>query len=815
MLKEKTAVENSSNDSVQTKKQRLIVRVLDAVIDISLFMLFFGLPLFFTGLTFQGISFEKQIYFYFWILLALVVWAIKGVVQGEMKIRKTSLDIIIIVFLLASIVSTIFSVDRWHSFWGYFGDPSRGLANIIAIVIAYYLIASHFEKRKIKWYLGALIVANFISTIWVILVVMKIDFLSQKISQFAPLNLTGSFSGLVVFLSLMLPLLVMAVFKIRQMEKKNILKNFVTTFLLITILLNLFLLLVIYAFISWTGWIAILLGMALFLIYILSEIIKTGNSSWNWLPMAVFVVAIVFLMGGQSINLARITLPAEVSLNYPISWDIAKESLKSNFFLGSGPATYGYDFSLYHPKEFNLSYLYALRFYQGTGAFFETLSTLGAVGTLLLLILIFSYLSLGVYILARDKEKDKIYSLGFFSSSLIFLISLFTVRIDSAVLIIGSLIGIISLAMLLNESGAKEKYLNLSLKASPKFALTFAFIFMVISASVIFLFIFIGKVYSSDIYAGLAGRSQQANIGSVDKMQKAIMLYDKEAKYYSQLAQIYLILANNEALKGDKEKDVVLIQDNLNNSIVAATKAKELSDKDVSVGEVLAQVYENSGFYVKDSFTLAEENYKKALELEPHNPVYFLKLGQIKISQAALKSTASSEKGEDPEKKKLIEEARDLYKKSIDEKNNFDAGYFNLGLAEEALGNIDGAITNLEKAYVLDRSNINYAFNLGRLYQQRGKGDDNKSAEILFKNALSINDKEINTHFYLGLLYEKNGDKNKAIDEYQKVLDLIGDNNQETKDKVQKMIDNVKNGTGNLSQTSSSNVPESSTPAAE
>jgi hypothetical protein len=74
------------------------------VITVSLVALFFGLPLFFTGLTFQGIAFEKQIYFYVWLLIGVVAWVSKGVTTGEMRIRRTPLDIPIALFWLFYVV---------------------------------------------------------------------------------------------------------------------------------------------------------------------------------------------------------------------------------------------------------------------------------------------------------------------------------------------------------------------------------------------------------------------------------------------------------------------------------------------------------------------------------------------------------------------------------------------------------------------------------------------------------------------------------------------------------------------------------------
>src|SRR5687768_10409410 len=58
-------IPQSSNPGIfKSTKTSLIF---DGIISVALVALFFGLPIFFTGVTFQGIAFEKQIYFYFWL----------------------------------------------------------------------------------------------------------------------------------------------------------------------------------------------------------------------------------------------------------------------------------------------------------------------------------------------------------------------------------------------------------------------------------------------------------------------------------------------------------------------------------------------------------------------------------------------------------------------------------------------------------------------------------------------------------------------------------------------------------------------------
>ena len=779
---------------------KFVVKVFDKIIAVSIFMIFFGLPIFFTNLAFQGISFEKQIYFYFWLFLGLVAWTAKGVIIGEMNIKRTALDIPIVLFWIIYLVATILSVDRWHSFWGTFGDPSRGFVSITAFVIAYYLIRSIVDFKKMRWMFGAFISSGFITALWTTLALLGIHFLPAKWEPFAPISLVGSMPGLGILFSMLVPLIVTAAFKIKsEGEISGLLRKSILVFLVVDLAIILFILLALYPFVPWIG---ILVGAGVFLIYILSQLIRPPKSL-TWLPMAVFVIILACLMIGNN-KLARINLPLDVMPNNSLSMEIAKNTLKSKFFFGTGPATYGYSFSLYKPKDFNLNQLYNLRFYQGKGLVFEALSTTGAAGTLAFALVVLSFISVVGYLLTREKERNKVYSLGLSMAALIFIIDMTSSRVESAVLILGVMISILALGCVLEESGSEEKSWRLSLKTSPKYALTLAFIFMVISAGVTFLFVYLGKLYVADVYAGMALRENTiSEQGSITKLIRAVQLYNREGRYFSRVGQEYLYLANTEALKSNEERDVNKISAYLNSAILASVRAKELSPNDVFVVENLAQIYENSVLYVPNSVALAEENYKRALALEPENPLYLIKLGQIRLAYLINQK-------DDAEKKQTIQEAQDLFQQSIDRKINLDLGYYNLSIAQEALENIDGAIDNMGKAASLDRSSVDYLFNLGRLYQTRGKDDDNKMAEAIYKEILKTADNSFNVHFNLGRLYETMKQKDAAVAEYQKVLEIIptDSSNKQVRDQLTKMISNIKAGIQNTPENLGLNTPE-------
>jgi cytochrome c-type biogenesis protein CcmH/NrfG len=768
--------------------KKLIVKILDKAVGLSIFAIFFGLPVFFTGLSFQGIIFEKQLYVYFWLLLGLVSWTAKGVILGEMNIRRTPLDIPIVGFWLVYLLATIFSVDKWHSFWGMFGDPSRGFMSVTALIIAYYMIFSNFNKKRLVLILTAILASGSLLTIWTLLAIRGIKFMPDAVAQYSPLSLVGSMSGLGIMFSCLVPIIAVVILKLAGNEDINkIFKKVIIGFLFAVLILDLLLISVLYNFVPWLG---LFCGVALFLIFILAKIVRP-KISWTWLPMVLFVVIMALKMTGE-INIAKITLPVEVSPNYQVSWDIAAQSLKNKFILGSGPSTYGYDFSKNKPQDFNLNAFYNLRFFQGTGIVLEALPTIGGVGTFFLMIGMLSFLSLELYLLYREKERNKIYSLGIFAATVIIFIDFVSMRVEGTILIFGSFLAILSLATALYESGTEEKYLSLSLKASPKYALALAFLFMVVSAGVAFMFVFLGKIYAADIYAGVADRQIFLNQeDSITKMSKAIKLYGKESKYYGQLGQYYMILANKEAMKNEKERDLQKVTQYLNFSIAASRQSSDLTKNDVNSNEVLAQIYENAGLYAAESLGLAGDAYKRGLELEPHNPSYYLKLGQIKVNLASTKK-------DEQERKQLISEANDLFQKSVDEKANFDSGYYQLSLTQSALGALDKAIESATKAVQINPQNLDYAINLSRLYQARGKDDDIKTAEQIYMAIIAQGDGNISAHFYLGLLYEKEKNKNGAKQEYQKVNSLlIGENVQDTKRQIEKMISNVDKGIEN------------------
>jgi tetratricopeptide (TPR) repeat protein len=107
---------------------------------------------------------------------------------------------------------------------------------------------------------------------------------------------------------------------------------------------------------------------------------------------------------------------------------------------------------------------------------------------------------------------------------------------------------------------------------------------------------------------------------------------------------------------------------------------------------------------------------------------------------------------------------------------------------------------------------------LGVLYQLRDKEGDQDRAEAVFKDILAANEKLIDVRLNLGLLYEAEGKKDAAVAEYLKMLSFLPANveeNKQLREQIQKLIDNVRSGVGNLSNKEASVAPAEVVPQAE
>jgi tetratricopeptide (TPR) repeat protein/O-antigen ligase len=796
VAKSEAMSKNGRTPIPSSKKDGFMIRLLDGLVTASLAAIFFGLPLFFTGRTLQGIAFEKEMYFYFCLLIGAVSFVLRGVMIGEMRIRKTPLDMPIVLFLAAYAASAWTSVDRWHSFWGAFGDPSRGMANVMALTIAYYLIVSHVTPQRTRAFLTAFLASSFLMMAWSLLAVFGVRFLPKAWEAYAPFSLAGSVTALTVLSGGLLPVIVAVIVRVYGDRKRNaVVRRMLLCALSFGMIADGALLLVFSAYVLW---LTVMSGFAFFMLYILAKAVRI-EKRLAWLPTLAIIVLLTFAVI-DPIDIARVAIPIEAAPSTGLSWEVAKKAIKQQPFFGSGPATYGYDFSLYRPREYNdqPQALNALRFQQGSGLYFEVLATLGLIGSLTLTLAILSFVSVGFYMLAQNQEENKMLSLGLWSMSISLLTASLLTTLSGPMMMIGAMVAALAVGVLMRESCSEESYNRLSLQLSPKFALALTFVFFVASAGVAFTFVFVGKMFRADTLAASALTLSSENADGANLMMQARQFMPYESRYAAYAGQLYTEAAVREAEKTQDMSNTERVRQYLETGRALAVSAHAMSPNDVAVQEMLAQREETALAITgprRDSLEAIAREYARASELESHNPLYYVKIGQVK------KALAHAAK--ENEQKTLFGEARDLFQQSVDEKKDFALGYFNLGLAQESLGDIDAAIASLAKsASVSPKSKDadDAKYQIARLLRIRDKGDDTKFAEAFLKElSLAAEDKDANVLVSLGLVYEQMHNKAAAVETYQKALALFGaETATELRKQMQQLIDNVESGKSNL-----------------
>lgn len=745
-------------------------------------ILAFGTPLFFTGLTVQGVIFDRYMFFLLFSLLAFVSWVVGGVYAGSLTLKRTPLDIPIFLFLGAYVISMIFSVDLWHSFVGAFSDPSRGFIVVMTGVLLYYVVVSTQSRQSLYRLTGLFTAGLSFFAVWSALAISGIF---QGVSgAFSFLNVVpvSDFLSLNLLVSVTFPVVLASFLHTVSVHESSPKRTVKTVVWFAVIVAYLYLLAVL--FLAPTL-IALFVGLGIFISYLSGDIVRVSKK-WLWLPIAIFFLVLPgFYFLGQNI-LAKdgIQLSQGVSQGVGLSWEVLKNTLSERFFSGTGPATYGYDFSHYFPESLNKTDAFASRLMYAPNYFFEIIATTGILGGLAFFGLLIFALSVAVYLLTQRREVNSPLSLGLWVGVLVLLIVGFFYGISGAVIFPGVLLAVLAMAVLLNESEARMQSITFSLRSAPQYALASTLLLLVACIGALALFATLGKSYTADIYAGHAfgvqGSDKKQAIGSIEK---AIGLNAREGQYFIFRGRMYFAVANEELAKlkeNPEEKDIQQIQLLVVESWRSIVRGRDLMPGSIFAQEALIQVLEALG--KEDDVINA---YRDAMKIEPKNPIYPTKIAEIRIVTAS----RSQDK-----KEEYFSEAEKLLESALALKQNYGEAWYQKALLWEGRKNLDRALEHAQKATSFSGDMRSYLL-VARLYQLRNGDGDVEKSEDIYKKLLTVNNKEVYAQLGLAGLYEKTGRSDEAIASYTKVRDLLPDGAETARKQLNDIITALKDGT--------------------
>src|SRR3989344_89451 len=123
--------------------------MLNKIISYSFYLLFFLTPLFWSSLNYELFEYNKMILVYGLTVIIVGTWVLKMISEKALILKRTPLDIPLLLFLGANVLSTIFSIDPHTSVWGYYSRSNGGLLSIISYLLLYWAFVSNMSKEKV------------------------------------------------------------------------------------------------------------------------------------------------------------------------------------------------------------------------------------------------------------------------------------------------------------------------------------------------------------------------------------------------------------------------------------------------------------------------------------------------------------------------------------------------------------------------------------------------------------------------------------------------------------------------------------------
>ncbi len=120
--------------------------MIDRILKYLYYFLFLVTPLVMFSQTSELFELNKIIVIYAIAALISFFWVTKMILSKKIILKKTPFDIPIIIFLLSQILATVFSIDRYTSFFGYYGRFNGGLLSTIVYIVLYYGFVSNSQN---------------------------------------------------------------------------------------------------------------------------------------------------------------------------------------------------------------------------------------------------------------------------------------------------------------------------------------------------------------------------------------------------------------------------------------------------------------------------------------------------------------------------------------------------------------------------------------------------------------------------------------------------------------------------------------------
>lgn len=143
-----------------------MINFCNRLITYSFYALFIGVPLFFTSNTSELFELNKMWLAWGLTIIITCAWIGKMILERKIVVKRTPLDIPILLFLISQLIATILSLDSRVSVWGYYSRFNGGFLSILTYTLLYYILVSTSTIAQAKKYLYITIITAVVVALW-------------------------------------------------------------------------------------------------------------------------------------------------------------------------------------------------------------------------------------------------------------------------------------------------------------------------------------------------------------------------------------------------------------------------------------------------------------------------------------------------------------------------------------------------------------------------------------------------------------------------------------------------------------------------
>ena len=638
-------------------------------------------PLLFTNLTTDFFETPKLIFLVGATILLYGLWTFSWVAKGKITLHKTPLDLIWIGFLVVIGLSTFFSISRYPAI---FGDMTRMHGTVISwvtyILLFFAAVSNLNTKERLQSLLYVLLGSGLVVALVSIFAFFRL-FLPFDFARSVNFSVAGSTYSALAMMLMLLPVTLVSIVKPNKFLPLPAALVAGSILAVAIALLG-----------SFVGYVLMPVVVVLTLMTVEpKQLARKAPLLLVPVGLATAIIVLGYLrLPGNILQQTQASFPREIQLPLGVAWKVTASAFRDAPFVGTGPATYGLNFTSYKPLEFNTLNFWNVNFDTATNEFLQILGTLGIFG-------LAAWAILAIIVVKTAWKNLKVEGVeGWLAMSALVTVALMFLHASTLVSMVLTLL--IWAALMMSVPAIRERIANLSLglKASTvdnkQFDLFpfFAFVVFLVAA------VPLAFRYYNIVLADVNHRKALAIAGTSGTqtytyLQKAEALNPYVDLYRVDLAQTNFALANAiagqaTAAAGLNDQQKQTIQTLLSQAITEGRVAVTLSPRSARNWEVLGSIYRNITGVAQNSLTFALDAYGKAIQRDPVNPALRITVGGIYYSAKNYDMTIR------------------FFSDAVNLKPDYVNGYYNLAIALRDKGDLanakliaDQAVTILQK----------------------------------------------------------------------------------------------------------------------